>query len=134
QLMARGLDEHLVLTGNTQEALRAVAMGRAEIAILSIPVAEQLIRRNGFGVERVGPPFWSSGYAFAVRKDRAALADWLDASLATLIQSGGYEGVYDQWKDRLEPGDTSWKQRLRTMALITGAVLLLALLGILWLV
>ena len=134
RLVADGRDVQLVLTGNTREALMAVAMGRAEFAVLSIPVAEQLIRQNRFDVERVGPPFWPSGYAFAVRKDRVALADWLDASLESLIESGRYEVVYDQWKDRLEPGDTSWKQRLRTMALITGALLLLALLGVLWLV
>ncbi|MCJ9429645.1 EAL domain-containing protein [Kordiimonas marina] len=125
-------DVHLILTGNTLEALQAVAQHKADYALLTTPTAEHLIRDQHLAVRRVSPPLWPQGYAFAVRKDRPDLLAWLQNSLNQAIVNGRYEAVYNAWRDRLEPTQTSSSQILKTSALIAGPLLLLAALGFGW--
>jgi EAL domain-containing protein (putative c-di-GMP-specific phosphodiesterase class I)/ABC-type amino acid transport substrate-binding protein len=126
-------DTDLLLTGNTLEALQAVAQGKARYAVLAIPTADRLIQiEGGLDLRRIGPPFWPQGYAFAVRKDRVELAKWLDQSLALAIGTGRYEDVHERWKDRLQPADIPLGNFLVPAATIAAALLVLIALGFGW--
>ncbi len=120
----------LVLTANTVDALDAVQAGRADYALLAAPTANYLIRELGLGLRDVGPPLWPRGYAFAVRKDRVALARWLDANMAAILKNGTFASVYDRWRSRLEPSAEHQLSRGLELALLPLAVL--ALFGLAW--
>lgn len=108
----RNLDKKptLVLTVNTLTALEAVMQGKADYAILASLAADNLLREHGWTLVRMGPPFWSRGYAFAVNKNKPELADWLQDSLSLAIAKGNYQTLYQKWQSELEPahGDDSW--------------------------
>ncbi|MBL38860.1 MAG: hypothetical protein CMP07_10680 [Xanthomonadales bacterium] len=116
------------LSSNTLEALRTVVDGRADYALLAAPVARELIRRNGWDIERKSVPFWPRGYAFAVRRDNQALADWLQARLATLMGNGEFLELYANWSERLEVGSDyspDYVAMVQWLLAATGAALLL---------
>lgn len=120
------------LTANTRAALKAVADGEAGYALLAAPVAQELIDREGWNIERKSPPMWPRGYAFAVDRDRPELSSWLQSRLVETISDGQYLGLYDQWSDRLEPGRDAAAGYLR-MALLSLFVVGLGIAGfVIW--
>lgn len=127
-----GENIEFVLTDNTVAALRAVSAGQADYAILATAPADHLLATERFDVARIGPPFWPQEYAFAVRKDRPALAAWLQESLNRTIRSGQYQEIYSRWKDQIEPSTESFSQVLRRAAVVIGPLVILAVLGWLW--
>jgi len=92
------------LSANTREALRMLVDGHADYALLAAPVAQELIEREDWRIQRKSPPMWPRGYAFAVTRDRPELNAWLQAGLVGAISDGRYLALYNQWSDRLEPG------------------------------
>ncbi|MGK7295015.1 MAG: EAL domain-containing protein [Candidatus Wenzhouxiangella sp. M2_3B_020] len=122
----------LLFSDNTREALRMVADGEVEYALLAAPVAAELIRRNDWELERKSPPFWPRGYAFAVRSDHEELAAWAQSRLVEVMSNGAYLGLYREWSDRLEPGAGYDAGYVRTI-LWALAILVVALLAVgLW--
>jgi len=92
------------LTANTRLALQMVVEGGGDYALLAAPVAQELIEREGWAIERKSPPMWPRGYAFATSAERTALNAWLQSRLVETIGNGQYLDLYGQWSDRLEPG------------------------------
>lgn len=100
----------LVLTSNTLSAIESVMQGSADYAVLSSLAADNLLRLHEWKLARMGPPFWSRGYAFAVNKNQPELAEWLQDSLSTAIANGKYQTLYQKWQNDLEPAqaDNRW--------------------------
>lgn len=120
------------LTANTRAALKAVADGEAGYALLAAPVAQELIDREGWNIERKSPPMWPRGYAFGVDRDRPELSSWLQSRLVETISDGQYLDLYSQWSDRLEPGRDAAAGYLR-MALLALIVVGLGIAGfVIW--
>lgn len=92
----------LVTVENTLAALRAVADGRAQYAIVNAVVAERLIHRTDMELVQAGPPLWSDVYAFAVLPERKALKNWLDFQLSRVVANGTFAELYTSWKPDLE--------------------------------
>ena len=125
-------DVQPALTANTRDALQMVVDGGADYALLAAPVAQELIEREGWRIERKSPPMWPRGYAFAVHRDRPELGAWLQSRLVETISNGQYLALYNQWSDRLEPGQDAAADYLR-MALIALAVVGLGIGGfVIW--
>ena len=110
------------LTVNTRQALQMVADGGADYALLAAPVAQELIEREAWRIERKSPPVWPRGYAFAVNKQRAELNAWLQSRLVETIVNGQYLALYEQWSERLEPGRDASASYLRTALIALGVV------------
>jgi EAL domain-containing protein (putative c-di-GMP-specific phosphodiesterase class I)/ABC-type amino acid transport substrate-binding protein len=110
QLRASAHPPQLVLTTNTLSAMEAVLQGNADYAVLTSLAADSLLRQKKGKLVRMGPPFWSHGYAFAVNKNNPELAEWLQDALSTTIANGHYQDIYQQWQGDLEPAqsDSSW--------------------------
>lgn len=100
----------LVLTSNTLSAIESVMQGSADYAVLSSLAADNLLRQHEWELARMGPPFWSRGYAFAVNKNKPELAEWLQDSLSSAIANGNYQALYQKWQNDLEPAqaDNRW--------------------------
>lgn len=127
---AEGLSVQLVLTPNTLTALQAVADGRAEYAALAAPTANYLIRARNLALNNVGPPLWPRSYAFAVRKDRIELAEWLTQRFYEVLRTGAYQQVYGRWEDQLALTEEGTLARVFGYATLPATVL--ALLGLVW--
>ena len=110
QLRQMSNPPELVLTVNTMVAIETVEQGKADYAVLGTMATDSLLRDQGGALVRMGPPFWSRGYAFAVNKNKPELAAWLQDSLSETIENGRYQELYRQWKAELEPAqaDNRW--------------------------
>jgi EAL domain-containing protein (putative c-di-GMP-specific phosphodiesterase class I)/ABC-type amino acid transport substrate-binding protein len=111
QLDSKGAVGELVLFGNTEQALEAVADGRADYAVLADDSAARLVSASGHAIRRVGVPFWPREYAFAVRKDRLQMVAWLERSLGETISSGEFQRIQARWQQQLDskqPPDPNW--------------------------
>jgi EAL domain-containing protein (putative c-di-GMP-specific phosphodiesterase class I)/ABC-type amino acid transport substrate-binding protein len=97
----------LLLTANTRDALTAVIQGKADYAVLATLAADNLQQKMGNKLVRMGPPFWSRGYAFAVNKNKPELAEWLQDNLSAVNASGTYQSLYQQWHNQLESVENS---------------------------
>lgn len=125
-------DSKVVLAENTLEALKLIAKGQGDYAVLATPIATRLIEDNNLDIIRNGPPIWPRGYAFAVRKDNPALVSWLEDNLNLSIATGAYNDVYQKWLEQLEPSEITLTDVLQTTVFITIPILLLAIFGYLW--
>jgi EAL domain-containing protein (putative c-di-GMP-specific phosphodiesterase class I)/ABC-type amino acid transport substrate-binding protein len=120
----------LTLSSNTLTALQAVAEQRADVAILAAPTATYLIRNRRLPLEQVGPPLWPRGYAFAVRRDRPELAQWLTEHFYGVLRDGTYQSIFLRWEDYLAQRDETLASRILRAVAIPLAVL--ALFGLGW--
>ncbi|WP_323814055.1 putative bifunctional diguanylate cyclase/phosphodiesterase [Cellvibrio sp. NN19] len=127
QLRQSANPPELVLTVNTLAAIKAVVDGEADYTVLGNLATDKLLREQGWELVRMGPPFWSRGYAFAVNKNKPELAAWLQDSLLKTIESGRYQALYQEWKNELEPAeeDKRWLHFFSLgFALLCGFLLL----------
>ncbi|QEY18156.1 EAL domain-containing protein [Cellvibrio sp. KY-GH-1] len=133
QLRSSAIQPELVVTANTVTAIEALLHGDAEYAVLTSLAVDSLLKKNDWRLERMGVPFWSRGYAFAVNKNKPELAEWLQDSLSETIASGRYQQLYEKWVPELEPSaaDTSLMNSL-WLALATIVALLLIAAGWYW--
>jgi PAS domain S-box-containing protein len=79
------------------EALKRLAGGEGDAAV--VPQLEGLVlaRQQGLDVRQVGGPLLTRELCFAVRKDRPELLSRLNTGLAVLYQTGRYAGIYKHW-------------------------------------
>ncbi len=131
QLRGLAIKPQLVLTPNTLTAIEALLNGKAEYAILTSLAADSLLRKNDWKLERMGAPFWSRGYAFAVNKNKPELAEWLQDALSETIASGRYQQLYSEWKPALEPAAAD-KTLVNILWISLALVIVILLLGASW--
>lgn len=91
----------LIAASDTYDALRRVAAGQADYAVLAALPANNLIARHDFAIRQVGPSLWPRSYGFAVRRDRPALAAWIEDGLNALYESGEYHALHARWSRQL---------------------------------
>lgn len=129
-----GLDAQLVAVATQEDALREVAEGRRDCALVArIPAAywarERGWRHLAFGRE----PLLSSPYGFAVRKNEEALLAHLGEGLQLVKQHGEYPRIRDRWLGVLdEPAGRGLLLRHQRAlgVLALGGFVLLALLAL----
>lgn len=135
RLMAQHPDIEVLRVDGTLDTLQAVIGGDADAAVIAAPVANDLIRTHSLPIERYGTPFWSEGYAFAVRKDRQALVGWMIQSFSHLLMSGDYDVIFDQWQSDLEPvsmGNGRWLRRVAPYIALGAGLALFAAAAFFW--
>ncbi len=130
QLRVLPVKPELVVTANTVTAIEAVQQGKAAYAVLTSLAVESLLDKNDWKLERMGAPFWSRGYAFAVNKNKPELAEWLQDSLSETIASGRYQQLYQEWLPELEPAAD--RALINTLWLGLLLAILLLVIGVGW--
>ncbi|MBW3567655.1 MAG: EAL domain-containing protein [Proteobacteria bacterium] len=132
RIIEEGLPFSLSLQPNTLEALKAVAVGKADYALLAVPVTDELIRKHDLSIKRSDSLLWPREYGFAVRADRVELAEWLRENLAMTIADGRYGELYEAWEARLKGQHETLLLRLRDALVVIVPVFLLMALAALW--
>lgn len=91
-----GLKEHRVFN-TVPEAVQEVLQGRADAAVIDLPVAADFLRSQPGKFKIVGKPFTNEVYAIAVRKDNPALLAKINQALKQIEASGKFDALYKEW-------------------------------------
>lgn len=128
-LTKQGMGADLLRTPTPADALRLLASGEGEYAVVAILPGTYIIRQLGLtNLEPVATNVAAHPYAFAVRRSEPELRSRLSEGLAILKQTGRYDHIYDRWLGVLEPPHVGWETFLKYGAVVF-VPLVLGLLG-----
>jgi len=127
-----GLTNDLALVDSQETALRELAEGRHDVALVTRLSAFYWIEQEGWENLSVGQKALASPeYCFAVPQGSRALLAQLSEGLAAVSHSGEYKRIHEKWMgvygDHFILGDI-----LKYVAIVAGPLLLIALLALLW--
>ncbi len=125
-LVKNGSKAHLVLTDTPADAMRLVAAGKTDFAVVAIVPGMYLIRElkltNLIPVVR---NVATHRYCYAVDKGDADLLSRLNEGLAILKKTGQYEKIYNKWLGVLEPQPVDLRTTAKYAAVVVVPLLLL---------
>ncbi|HZV82853.1 MAG TPA: transporter substrate-binding domain-containing protein, partial [Geobacteraceae bacterium] len=125
-LVRTGFSGQLRLTPTPADALRMLAAGKTDYAIVAIVPGTYLIRElkltNLLPVVR---NVATHRYGYAVRKGNAELLSRFNEGLAILRKTGQYETIYNKWLGVLEPEHVEWRTLVRYGAVVVVPLVLL---------
>jgi polar amino acid transport system substrate-binding protein len=125
-LVKSGSKAQLVLTDTPADAMRLVAAGKTDFAVVAIVPGMYLIRElkltNLIPVVR---NVATHRYCYAVNKGDADLLSRLNEGLAILKKTGQYEKIYNKWLGVLEPQQVDLRTTAKYAAVVVVPLLLL---------
>ncbi len=129
QLVDLGYGEQLLRTPSEPAALRRLAEGVGDVAIVTqIPGRPFLYRSALIGkIVPTGPPILLSEYAFVANPGRVGLLATINDGLMEVKSSGEYERLYARW---VQPAGSG--RLLRLGAWILGVCVVVILAGVAW--
>ncbi|MBC2742826.1 MAG: transporter substrate-binding domain-containing protein [Desulfosarcina sp.] len=96
--MAHAVTDRIVPVSSPQEALRLLASGRHDCAVIERLSAVDLLKSMEIDtIAMAGPPLVCVPYAFAVRKGDDRLLARLNEGIHRMHQNGVYEDLYRKW-------------------------------------
>jgi len=126
QLLEQQLDARLILVDTHAAALRLLASGKHDYALVGNLPGLYLGKELGLSnLEVVGNPFPGQHYCYAVRKGNTELLAIFNEGLAILKNTGRYQAIYDQWLGPLQPQGELWRKLAPLAAMVAGGALLL---------
>lgn len=132
--LQQGLTPDQLRTTSTEDAIRQVAEGRADVCLISRLSGLAQIHRLGIkNLAPVGPEIgqYPSHFCFAVHRDDEALLTRLNEGLAILHQTGEFDVIYRRWFSRYEPLALTRIQVIAYVAVTLAVALIVALWGLL---
>ncbi len=97
-LLGQSLSLNIIAVNDPIDALRLLADGRHDCALLAKLPALYLINKHGLdGLRPAGPAIHQTDYCFAGRKGGESLLARLDEGLLLLRASGRYQQIHDRW-------------------------------------
>ncbi|OGU16426.1 MAG: histidine kinase [Geobacteraceae bacterium GWC2_53_11] len=125
-LVKNGSQARLVLTDTPADAMRMVADGKTDFAVVAIVPGMYLIRELKLGnVLPVVRNVATHRYCYAVDKGDAELLSRLNEGLAILKKTGQYEKIYNKWLGVLEPQHVDLRTTVKYAAVVVVPLLLL---------
>ena len=132
-LVENGLGGQISLVDTQEDALRELAQGRYDCALVSRLTAFYWIKKEGWKNLTVGSrPLLSAGYCYAVPQNHKALLAELGEGLKIIEETGEYRRIYKKWMGIYEDPAPSFGTILRYVALVAVPLLLLLLASFLW--
>jgi len=132
-LTAMGYGRDLVPTPTPADALRLLAAGQCDYAVVAIVPGMYIIREYKLtNLVPVARSIASQKYGYGVRKGNAELLARFTEGLAILKKTGQYDTIHAKWLGVLEPAKPTWREALKAAAIL--ATPLIAVLGgtVLW--
>jgi polar amino acid transport system substrate-binding protein len=126
-LTSLGFSTNLVMTDTPADALRLLASGRHDYAVLALLPGMYIIREHKLSnLVPVAKSISIQRYCYGVRKGNEELLARFNEGLAILKKTGRYQEIYDRWLGVLGPPKVAWEK-----VLWYGGAVLVLLLGIL---
>ncbi|AAR36150.1 transporter substrate-binding domain-containing protein [Geobacter sulfurreducens] len=132
-LAERGYGKDLVLTPTPADALRLLAAGGCDYAVVAMVPGMYIIRENRLtNLVPVARSIAAQRYGYAVRQGDAELLARFSEGLAILRKTGQYEAIRAKWLGVLEPQPVRWQEIAKYAAVVV--IPLLVILGgtVLW--
>ncbi len=108
-LTRAGFGSDLLRTPTPADALRLVASGACDYAVVAIVPGTYITRELGLtNVVPVARNVATQRYGYAVRKGNTALLSRITEGLAILKSNGRYDAIREKWLGVLEPTPVSW--------------------------
>ena len=125
-LVRTGFKGELRLTDTPADALRLLAAGKTDYAIVAIVPGMYLVRElkltNLFPAVR---GVATHRYGYAVKKGNAELLSRFNEGLAILRKTGQYDTIYNKWLGVLEPAHVEWRTLAKYGAVVVVPLVLL---------
>ncbi len=116
--LANGLANRMAAVDSQEDALRELARGNYDCALVSRLTADYLVEKNGWDNLAVGRiPLLSPGYCFAVPQGRKALLARLGEGLKAIDKTGEYRRIQEKWMGVYEGSKTDLALILKYVAL-----------------
>jgi polar amino acid transport system substrate-binding protein len=133
RLKKLGFEKDLVFTDTPAGALRLLASGEHDYAVVALLPGMYIIRENKLdNLVPVARNVASFRFSFAVREGNSELLSHLNEGLAILKKNGQYQAIYDKWLGVLEPHRVPWDKVLQYGAMTLVPLLLLLTGTVLW--
>lgn len=128
-----GLDVSLVLTDTPAEALRILASGKHDYAIVAMLPAQYLINQHGLSnIVPVARRVATQKYGYAVRKGNPELVARFTEALAILHETGRYQAIHQKWLGLREGEHLPWGKIVKYISVVTMPFLVILGLTVLW--
>ena len=125
-LAGKGMGDRLTLTATPADALRLLAAGKTDYAVVAIVPGMYIIRESK--LTNLIPALHNVAahrYCFAVDKGNAELLSRFNEGLAILKKTGQYERIYSKWLGVLEPARIDWWTITKSAAIVVVPLVLL---------
>ncbi|HJV33802.1 transporter substrate-binding domain-containing protein [Geomonas sp.] len=125
-LVRTGFHGKLELTATPADALRLVAAGRADYAVVAIVPGMYLIRELKLSnLVPVARSVAINRYGYAVKRGNVELLSRFNEGLAILHKTGQYDMLYNKWLGVLEPERFDWRTFVKYAAVVVIPLVLL---------
>lgn len=132
-LAARGYGKDLVLTPTPADALRLLAAGKCDYALVAMVPGMFIIRENRLtNLVPVARSIAAQRYGYAVRQGDAELLARFTEGLAILKKTGQYDAIHAKWLGVLEPRPIRWQETVKYIAVVVIPLLLILGGTVLW--
>ncbi|MCC8361908.1 EAL domain-containing protein [Lysobacter sp. A6] len=123
----------IVEVDNEPDALRAVAAGQADYAIVPTYIGYEAQRRLRLrDIVALSPAFYETSYAFAVAQDRPDLVPKLNAGLREAMRSGDQQRIYINYLANLTPTQETFRSGLFRAAWAVVPLTAMAIVLLVW--
>lgn len=132
-LKSLGFSSNLVMTGTPADALRLLASGKHDYAVLAMLPGMYIIREHKLSnLVPVAKSISSQRYCYAVKKGNEELLARFNEGMAILKKTGQYQEIYDQWLGVLGPPKVAWEKVVWYGAMVMGTLLLILVGTVIW--
>lgn len=126
-LVQHNFNGKLSLTDTPADAMRQLASGKHDFAVVAIVPGMYIIRELKLtNLVPVVHNVASQRYCFAVRKGNDELISEFSEGLAILKKTGQYDAIHTKWLGVLEPRNLNWMTSIRNAAVVVVPLILLA--------
>ncbi|HXE97161.1 MAG TPA: transporter substrate-binding domain-containing protein, partial [Dongiaceae bacterium] len=132
-LASLGFAPNLVMTATPADALRLLASGKHDYAVLAMLPGMYIIREHKLSnLVPVAKSISTQKYGYAVKKGNEELLARFNEGLAILKKTGQYQDIYDRWLGVLGPPKVSWEKVVWYGAMVLGPLLLILAGTVVW--
>jgi signal transduction histidine kinase len=125
QLLRQGYSPDLIPTPTPADALRMLASGQCDYAVVAIVPGMYIIRENRLtNLVAVAHSIASQKYGYGVHKDNAELLAKMTEGLAILKKTGQYDAIHAKWLGVLEPEGLALGKVIKLAALVLTPLVL----------
>ena len=132
-LASLGFASNLVMTETPADALRLLASGQHDYAVLAMLPGMYIIREHKLSnLVPVAKSISTQKYCYAVKKGNEELLARFNEGLAILKKTGQYQEIYDRWLGVLGPAKVAWEKVLWYGGMVLGPLLLILVGTVIW--
>lgn len=132
-LLETGIDIKLILTDTHADALRLLASGQHDYALVSNLPALYLGKKLQLSnILPAGKPVTGEHYCFGVKKGNTQVLTLFSEGLAILKNTGRHQQIYEKWLGALEVRRIAWRKIIKIGVFVLVPLLLIVICFAIW--